>query len=110
MKRIYATLCVLGFVLPCYFLVQFVVSNGFNIPLFTNQLLGNQIAAFFAADVVISSVVLWVFIYRETSRQRIRLWWLCIVANLTVGVSLGLPLFLMLREEAKENLKASELS
>ena len=108
MKRVYATLCVLGFLLPGYFLFQFVIANGLNVSLFMSRLFGNQIAAFFAADVVISSVVLWVFIYRETSRRSIPQWWLCILANLAVGLSLGLPLFLMLREMAREKLKSPE--
>ncbi len=97
-KIVYALLCVLGLVLPYYFFVPFVLSNGLNLPLFVSQLFANQISAFFAADVVVSSLVLWVFIYHETRRRRIPLWWLGIVANLAVGVSLGLPLFLWLRE------------
>ncbi len=67
-------------------------------PLFMSQLFANHIAAFFGADVVISSLVLWAFVYQETRQRRILLWWLCLVANLAVGVSLALPLFLWLRE------------
>ncbi len=98
MKRVYALLCILGLVLPYGFFVPFVLSNGLNIPLFIRQLFANPISAFFGADVVVSSLVLWIFIYHETRRHRIRLWWLCLVANLAVGVSLALPLFLWLRE------------
>jgi len=98
MKRVYALLCVLGLVLPYYFFVPFVLSNGLNLSLFTSQLFANQISAFFGVDVIVSSLVLWAFIYQETRKRQIPLWWLCIVANLTVGVSLGLPLFLWLRE------------
>ncbi|HWN98689.1 MAG TPA: DUF2834 domain-containing protein [Blastocatellia bacterium] len=98
MKKLYAFLCVLGLVLPYYFFVPFVLSNGLNIRLLISELFANQASAFFAADVIVSSVVLWVFIYQETQKRRIRLWWLCIVANFAVGVSLGLPLFLWLRQ------------
>ena len=98
MKKVYALLCVLGFVLPYYFFVPFVSSNGLNLPLFVSQLFANQISAFFAADVVVSSLALWALVYHETRQRRIPLWWLCLVANLAVGVSLGLPLFLWLRE------------
>jgi hypothetical protein len=48
--------------------------------------------------VIVSSIALWVFIFREASKRSIRLWWICLVANLVVGVSLALPLFLWLRE------------
>jgi len=102
MKKVYALLCIPGLVLPYYFLILFVLSNGLNIPLLISQLFANPISTFFAADVAISSLVLWVFIYQESCKHSISLGWLCIVANLTVGVSLGLPLFLWLREIALE--------
>lgn len=105
MKRLYAILCVLGLVLPYYFLLPFLFSNGLDIPLVISQLYGNQMSAFFATDVFVSSVVLWVFIYQETRNRRVPHWWLCIVANLTVGVSLGLPLFLWLRQTDIEKKK-----
>jgi hypothetical protein len=98
MKWLYALLCVLGFALPYCFFLPFVLANGLNIPLFFSHLFANQISAFFGADVIVSSLVLWAFIYQETRKRPVRLWWLCIVANLAVGVSLGLPLFLLLRE------------
>lgn len=106
MKKVYALLCVIGLVLPYYFLVPFVLSNGLNVPLILSQLFANQISAFFGTDVIVSSVVLWAFIYQETRKRRIPLWWLAVVANLSVGVSLGLPLFLWLREIEKERGEA----
>jgi hypothetical protein len=98
MKWMYAALCVLGVVLPYYFFVPFVLANGLNIPLLLAQLFANPISSFFATDVVVSSVVLWVFIYYEARAGRLRLWWLPVLASLTVGVSLGLPLLLLLQE------------
>ena len=98
MKRVYAVLCVLGFVAPYYFFLRFVAEHGLRLSLLVNQLFANPIAAFFAADVIVSSLVLWVFMYQETRKRSIKLWWVCIIANLAVGVSLALPLFLLLRE------------
>lgn len=100
MKRIYALLCVLGAVLPYYWFLPWVMSNGLDVPLLVQQLFANPISAFFGVDVFVSSLVLWALIYQETRRRRIPLWWLAVVANLAVGVSLGLPLFLWLREAA----------
>jgi hypothetical protein len=88
--------------LPYYFFVPFLLEHGLNLPLFVAQLFTNPVSSFFGADVVVTSVGLWVFIYVETRKISVRLWWLCILANLTVGVSLGLPLFLLLRENAIE--------
>jgi hypothetical protein len=98
MKRVYAVLCVLGFALPYYFLLRFVSEHGFQLSVLVNQVFANPITAFFAADVIVSSLVLWVFMYHEIRKRSIKLWWICIIANLMVGVSLALPLFLLLRE------------
>lgn len=98
MKTIYAGLCVLGFVLPYAFFVPFLLAHGLDLALFFSQLFANQISIFFAADVVVSALALWAFIYQEMRKRQIRLWWLSIIASLGVGVSLGLPLFLLLRE------------
>ncbi|MEW6207754.1 MAG: DUF2834 domain-containing protein [Acidobacteriota bacterium] len=105
MKWIYVALCVAGFALPYYFFIPFVAENGLNLSLFVNQLFASPVSSFFGADVIVSSLVLWAFIYHETRRQRVKWWWLCIIANLAVGVSLGLPLFLLLREVEREKSK-----
>lgn len=98
MKQVYGGFCVLGFALPYYFFIPFVLSHGLDIPLFISQLFENQISAFFGADVIVSSFVLWAFIFHETRKRQIRLWWLSVLSSLAIGVSAGLPLFLLLRE------------
>jgi uncharacterized protein DUF2834 len=98
MKRIYIVLCVLGFAAPYYFLVRFVAEHGWRLSVLVSQVFANPISAFFAADVLVSSLVLWAFIYQERRKRSLKLWWICIIANLAVGVSLALPLFLLLRE------------
>jgi hypothetical protein len=97
-KAVYAFLCLLGLILPYWYFVPFVVANGVDIRLFIGQLFANYISAFFGMDVIVSSLVLWALIYQETRKHGIPLWWICIVANLAVGVSLALPLFLWLRQ------------
>ena len=54
--------------------------------------------AFFGLDVLVSALVLFVFVAAEGRRLAMTLLWLPIVATLLVGVSLGLPLFLYLRQ------------
>ena len=97
-KGIYAALCVLGFVVPYYFFVRFVAERGIDFSMLIRQAFATPASSFFAVDVIVSSVVLWVFIFREASKRSIRFWWICLIANLAVGVSLALPLFLLLRE------------
>ena len=60
-------------------------------------------SAFFATDVIVSSVVLWALIYVEGGRARVARRWLPVLASLVVGVSLGLPLFLYMRETRLES-------
>jgi Protein of unknown function DUF2834 len=94
----YLILCVLGTVLPYSQLLPFLAKHGLNIPLLIEQLFANGISGFFGLDVIVSSVVLWIFVLTEGKRQQMKHLWLYLVCNLTVGVSLGLPLFLYMRE------------
>jgi hypothetical protein len=48
--------------------------------------------------VIVSAVVLWTFVYVEGTRRGMTRLWAPVVASLLVGVSLGLPLFLYMRE------------
>jgi len=97
-KNIYLALCILGIVLPYWQFVPWVIQNGLNMPLFFQQLFANRISAFFGMDVLVSAVVLMVFAGSEKMRVGAGPKWLTLLAVLTVGVSLGLPLFLYLRE------------
>jgi hypothetical protein len=53
---------------------------------------------------IVSSLVLWFLVYLEGRRSGIRHLWLPVAANLLVGVSLGLPLFLYMRERRLEQV------
>lgn len=97
-QYIYLILCVLGTVLPCSQLFPFLAEHGLNLPLLIEQLFANRISGFFGLDVIVSSVVLWVFVLTEGRRQEMKHLWVYFVCNLMVGVSLGLPLFLYMRE------------
>ena len=102
LKTTYLVLTVLGAVLPYYYFVPFVAENNLNVNLFFRQLFANHISAFFAMDVFVSAVTLVAFIRNEGARLGVRQWWLPLIATLLVGVSMGLPLFLYLREFALE--------
>ena len=97
-KRIYLALCVIGTVLPYSQFMPFLREHGWDFPLFFEQLFSNRIGGFFGMDVIVSSVVLWVLVRTEGRRSDVKHLWAPIAANVAVGVSLGLPLFLYLRE------------
>ena len=97
-QYLYLVLCILGTMLPCSQLVPFLTEHGLNVALLMKDLFANRISSFFGLDVIVSSVVLWVLVITEGRRQQMRNPWIYIVCNLLVGVSLGLPLFLYMRE------------
>ena len=97
-KTIYLLLCVVGSILPYSQFVPWLLEHGLNFPLLVDELLFNRISTFFALDVIVSALVLMGFMHVENSRNKVRRWWLPILAVLTVGVSLAFPLFLYLRE------------
>ena len=101
-KSVYLALCVLGTVLPYSQFLPFLREHGLDLRLFFEQLFANRISAFFALDVIVSALVLWVLVLVEGRRAGVRHLWAPIAASLAVGVSLGLPLFLYQRERRVE--------
>jgi hypothetical protein len=97
-KGLYLVLCFAGTVLPYSQLVPFLRDHGLDFRLFFVQLFSTPTGGFFGIDVFVSSVVLWVLVFVEGRRSRVKHLWAPIIANVAVGVSLGLPLFLYLRE------------
>lgn len=98
LRHVYLILCVVGLVLPYSQLVPWLIEHGLDLSLFLRELFANRIGAFFGLDVLVSAVVLIVFARTEGRRLGLRGRWLPVLAVLTVGVSLGLPLFLFLRQ------------
>lgn len=101
-KTVYLVLCLLGLILPYSQFVPWVLQHGLNLALFARELFANRIGAFFGMDVIVSAVALIVFARIEGKRIGVRNRWPVVVAVLTVGVSLALPLFLYLREAELE--------
>ena len=101
-KRLYLALCVLGTLLPYSQFMPFLREYGLDLHRFFQQLFSTPVSGFFGLDVFVSSLVLWVFVYSEGRRAGVRNLWAPIVANIAVGVSLGLPLFLYQREKQLE--------
>lgn len=102
MKYVYGVLCVLGTILPFSQLVPWVAENGLNLLLFVAEASSNKIGAFAWLDVIVSAVVLIYFIQVEGKRQKMTKLWLPVLGTCSVGVSLGLPLFLLMREQQFE--------
>jgi hypothetical protein len=102
-RHLYLILCLLGIALPYAQLAPFLREHGLDPRLFVEQLFANPVSGFFALDVIVTSVVLWVFVAIDGRRRGVPHLWAPIVATLAVGVSLGLPLFLYLRETRRRS-------
>ena len=106
MKYFYGILCFIGIALPYGALIPWVFENGVNLLELMSAAFSSQVSTFAWLDVIVSAVVLTGFIVVEGKRLNIKNWWLAIVGTFTVGVSFGLPLFLLLREVHLEKEKS----
>jgi hypothetical protein len=97
-RHLYLALCLIGTALPLAAFLPFLRTPGAGPGLFLAQLFATPVSGFFGWDVIVSSLVLWSFVLIEGRRLAMRGLWAPIAANLLVGVSLGLPLFLYMRE------------
>jgi hypothetical protein len=102
LRHLYLLLCVIGVVVPYTQLIPWLSQHGLQLGLLVRELFATRIGAFFGLDVVVSAVVLFVFIFAERRVLAVRHVWLPVVATLVVGGSLGLPLFLYMRERARD--------
>lgn len=105
MKYFFGLLSILGIILPYMAFIPWIGENGFNLTMLFNEATQNRISAFAWLDVIISVVVLIGFILYEGKRIGVKYKWIPIIGTLTVGVSFGLPLFLLLREIQMEKMK-----
>jgi hypothetical protein len=101
LKQVYLTLTAVGTVLPYWAFLPWLAEHSLNLPLLLQQIASSPVAAFGWLDVAIAAVTLLVFMRVDSRAHKVRSVWLAVVGTLTVDVSLGLPLYLFLRERAK---------
>ena len=98
LRHVYIGLCLLGAILPYSQFVPWLDAHGLDLSLFFSELFSTRIGAFFGLDVLVSALVLFVFMTVEGRRLGMTKLWLPAMATIAVGVSLGLPLFLYMRQ------------
>ncbi len=101
MKRFYALAMVVGTVIPWLYFGDFFASEGLNLSLFVSRALVNNVSSGTTADLLLSILVFWVWSFFDARALGIKRWWLVLPAVFTVGLSLALPLYLYLREDAR---------
>ena len=102
-KNIYLFLAIIGFLVPYYFLISFLLAHGVDARLFLRQLFGTPISSFFAVDLLLSCVVFVSFMIQEATRHSMKHRWVYLLALCSVGLSFALPLFLWARESHLES-------
>jgi hypothetical protein len=105
-KRFWLLMCVVGTVVPYAVFIPWLLENGLNVPLLIQQA-STPIAAFAWLDVVISAILMLVLSARQISRGSMK-HWLVVAFTLSVGVSLGLPLYLYFSDGDITELTAQE--
>ncbi len=90
MKTIYLVLAIIGAVVPYVFFIEHFAVAGTGLGAFVGGLFANPAAGGFSADLLLSSLVFWVYLVSRNVERT----WVYILVNLTIGLSCALPLYL----------------
>ena len=102
MKLFYGALCVLGLLLPYLNFVPWLVAFGLDVPRLFEEAGATPVSTLAWLDVVITAIVVIGFIVFDRRERTVPYANAAIVGTLLVGPSFGLPMYLLLREVAKD--------
>jgi hypothetical protein len=94
---VYGVLAVIAFVVPVVLGGMYVAKYGFDFQVIVDQATANGIAKIVLLDVMLSSIIFWVWMIPEAGRAGMT-WWYYIPLNLIIGLCFALALFLYNRE------------
>ena len=98
MRKFYLIFAILGGVLPYVFFLQHFSNEGVGLAKFMAALFANPAAGGFTTDLLFTSAVFWVYMYRQWTRKITPNPILFIVLNLFIGLSCAFPAYLYARE------------
>lgn len=104
MQAIYLTLAILGAIVPYIFFSSHFSDAGFGIGDFIRGAFVNGAAGGLGADLLISSLVFWIYLWRQRTRNM----WVYVVVNLFVGLSCALPAYLYMQARRTSTTKHTE--
>lgn len=93
-RQLYLALAIIGAVIPYYFFSQHFAVAGFGLGAFIESVFANPAAAGFTSDLLLSSFVFWIAMFRIRSAGKGPGPWLFIALNLLIGLSCALPAYL----------------
>jgi hypothetical protein len=103
-KKLYLLLAIAGAVIPYLFLVQYFADAGLSPTRFIDTLFANGAVGGFTADLLISSLAFWIFMFhRSANGEGPKPFWF-IVINLTIGLSCALPAYLYKNEGSRPDV------
>ena len=91
MKNLYLGLAIVGAVVPYVFFLDFFAANGLALGSFVSGLFANGAAGGFSADLLITSLVFWIYMFNRSGGPPA---WPFVIVNLTIGLSCALPAYL----------------
>ena len=92
LRSIWLLLVIAGAVVPWYYLTSYLAANPFDLVDFLTAGAVNDVGKGFVADLLISSLVFWVYIFSR--RHDGPNPWPFVVINLFIGLSCALPAYL----------------
>lgn len=93
MRTLYLVLAIVGAIVPYVFFVQHFQSEGLALGDFVSALFANGAAGGFSADLLITSLVFWIWLLRDGAKRP----WIYVLINLTIGLSCAFPAYLYVR-------------
>lgn len=111
MKNLYLVLSILGFIAPNIFVAKVSYETGnfllYADPLTTfEQMFANDIASAFAIDLFFVVFVFMIWSYIEARKYTMKNYWVTWGITFAFGLACGWPLFMYLRERAREKREA----
>ena len=103
MRNMYLFIAIAGAIATYVLLGMFFAQNGWDF----NRLiasLGEGGGLIVTVDVLISSVLLWMFMSQDASSSGVKRRWIYVVLNLTVGLFCALGMYLYAREGASRKI------
>ena len=102
LRIVYLIVAIIGAIVPMYFFVSWFNDFGWDIVAMSEAWNVNDAASGLVWDLTISAVVLTIWILAEvTVRKDYWIAPICILATFCIGVSCGLPLYLLLRSRPR---------
>lgn len=100
LRNIWLALAIIGAIWPWYYLAGFMVENPLDAGGFLAAATANNVATGFTADLLISSLVFWVFMFARRPAGPAP--WPFVLINLLIGLSCALPAYLYVASRQAE--------